>query len=195
MLRNNNNYLTRIHTFLTKLKIMKNLKLFSILVVFAAILIIGCSKGSVGPAGPAGDASVLHSAWVSLVTPYNATDSDYEEALNASAITSTIVDSGVVLSFIGIPGGAPNGTDTAVFTLADASSFIGPATAEFYVGGIYFYSLNDYTGLLYRYVIIPGSALTNSAFKQYTKAQLKTMPYSTVQKLLGTATVSSNPTN
>ena len=174
---------------------MKNLKLFSILCAFAALLVIGCSKGSTGPAGPAGNANVLHSAWVTLATTYNPSDSDYEEALTASAITSAIVDSGVVLSYIGYPGGAPNGTDTAVFTLSDASTYFGPATVEFYVGGIYIYSLSDYTGLLYRYVIIPGSVLTNSAFKQYTKAQIKTMSYSTVQKLLGASTTSPGVAN
>ena len=174
---------------------MKNLKLLTILAAFASILAIGCSKGSAGPAGPAGSANVLHSAWVTLNTPYNATDTDYEEALTASAITSRIVDSGVVLSYIGYPGGAPNGTDTAVFTLSDASTFFGPITVDFYVGGIYIYSLDDYTGFLYRYVIVPGSILTNSAFKQYTKAQLKTMPYSTVQQLLSTATAGTNTTN
>jgi hypothetical protein len=172
---------------------MKNLKLFSILAAFVAFMVIGCSKGNTGPAGPAGNANVLHSAWITLSTTFNATDSDYEESLTASAITSAIIDSGVVLSYLGIPGGAPNGTDTAVFSISEASTLISPISQELYVGGIYIYALSDYTGYLYRYVIIPGSVLTTGAFKQYTKAQIKTMSYSTIQKLIGTSVTSTSP--
>ncbi len=163
---------------------MKSLKLFTFIASISVIGIFGCQKGATGPAGPKGPAgpdSVFHSAWITLNTPFNATDSLYEEVITASGLTSSILDNGVVLSYIG----NPNGSDTAVLTIAEASILYGPISQELHVGKINLYATSDYTGALYRYVFLPGTILTGRMNGSvYTKQQLQSMSYSEVQNLL-----------
>ena len=136
------------------------------------------------PKGAAGPDSVLHSVWITLNTPLTS-DSLYEQAITATALTSRIIDSGVVLSYLGFPGSGTSGTDTAVFSISEASTYYGPITQELFVGEIDLLALSDFTGVLYRYVLIPGSIVTNGIDgKKYTKQQLQTMSYADVQKIL-----------
>lgn len=162
---------------------MKNLKLFSILFLVSSVAIISCSKGTAGPAGPAGPAGAgetMHSSWISLVTPYvgkdNNGDSLFQQAVTSASLTQNILDSGLVLSYFEL-------SDGSVIDVADFSSFIDVA-----------YTLNTITitgigtnlsNVLFRYVIIPGTTTITGALKQYTKAQIKDMSYSTITKLLG----------
>jgi hypothetical protein len=169
---------------------MKNLKLLSVLSAVILLATVSCSKsGSTGPAGPKGPAgpdSVLHSAWISLVTPLSSNDSLYEQVITASGLTSAILDNGVVLSYIGFPGSGTSGTDTAVFSLSEASNLVAPISQALYVGEIDLFALSDYTGALYRYVLIPGTIVTNGIDgKKYTKQQLQTMTYANAQKIFG----------
>jgi hypothetical protein len=177
---------------------MKKLISFSLVIGVLAFSISGCSKGSAGPAGPAGPAgasgtdSIIYSSWITLNTPLNTTDSLYEEAITANALTSAAISSGVVESYVGFE----NGGDTAVFNIYDPQlqSISGLFSQILFVGEIDIAATGDYTSDLYRYIIVPGSILTTSTFKQYTKEQIKTMSYSTVTKLLkeATAKTSSN---
>src|ERR1700710_1967071 len=105
---------------------MKNLNLLSIASVCIITALAACSKGNTGPAGargPAGPDSVMHSPWIALNTPFSTTDSSYEQTITASALPSKILDSGVVLSYVGLLTGSG---DTAVFNLADANSLVAP---------------------------------------------------------------------
>jgi hypothetical protein len=166
---------------------MKNLKLLSVLVALFALAVVGCKKGDTGPkgdtgaAGPAGPDSILYSAWISLNTPFNSTDSLYEQAITATGLTSAILSKGVVESYVGFP----NNGDTAVFNIYDPQlqTTNGLFSQILFVGEIDVYATADYTGELYRYVLIPGSVVTNGyKGKVYTKEELRTMTFSQIQK-------------
>ncbi len=166
---------------------MKNLMLLST-VAIVIFFMSGCSKGSTGPAGPKGPAgpdSILYTSWITLSTPLNTTDSLYEEAITASSLTSAILSNGVVDSYIGFP----NSGDTVAINIYDPQlqAIDGLISQFLFVGEIDLAATGDYSGALYRYVLIPGSILTTSTFKQYTKEQIKAMDFSTVTKLLNTA--------
>src|SRR5579871_5373568 len=91
---------------------MKTFKLLLIGSLVISIAIISCSKGSTGPQGPAGPAgtngtngtngtdSVLYSAWDTLSTPYDTTAAAYTDTIQAPAITQSIIDSGLVISYV-----------------------------------------------------------------------------------------------
>lgn len=179
---------------------MKNLKLFSILCMFVAVAVIGCKKGDTGPAGPAGASgsdSVMHSAWVVLNMPFNSTDSAYEQTITASALTQNILSTGVILSYIGVPGSGTNGTDTAVINISDLNTYFQGAyiTQDLIPGSIELFANEDFSQIsaLYRYVIIPSSVVTNGYNGTvYTKAQLKAMTYAQVQKTFGIKASTTN---
>ncbi len=176
---------------------MKNLKLLSVVSFLIIFAIVSCSKGTTGPAGPKGPAgpdSVLYSAWITLNTPLNTTDSLYEEVITAAGLTASILDNGVVLSYVGFPGSGTSGTDTAVFSISESSTLNAPISQALFVGEIDLYALSDYTGVLYRYVLIPGTIITNGiGGVKYTKQQLQTMTYSQVRKIVS-ASAAAKPT-
>ena len=167
---------------------MKN---FRSLLAAAVILIIGmisCSKGDTGPAGPAGPAgpdSVAYSSWTPLALTYVPADTLFEQVINAPAITKAILDSGVVLSYVNFL--EQNGT----YHIVPTAGLTGIGIFEdFAVGQINIESIQDFSTLPYRYVVIPGSLKTgNSASTQkvkgYTIQELKAMPYEQVQQVLG----------
>jgi len=166
------------------------------LLAVVSILVLGaisCSKsgttgatGAAGPAGPAGPDSVVYSQWISLAFNFNTNDSAWEDTLSAPSITQTILDSGVILTYVN-------------FQEQDGTYHVVPVSA---LGSLFFedYSLghinivvpgieNNYTGLPYRYVTIPGSmvAATSTgakAVKGYTMQELKAMPYTQLQQML-----------
>jgi hypothetical protein len=161
---------------------MKNLKLASVVLLALIISVISCSKGTVGPAGPAGPAgpdSVLHSPWISLATTQGLDsfgDTIYSQTLTALSITQTILDSGLILSYIEFPNG----------NVVDVSDLSYGVDVEYAVGSIEITSYEgDLTGYGFRYIIVPGSLYITSSLKGYTGQQLKTMTYSTITKLLG----------
>jgi hypothetical protein len=167
---------------------MKN---FRSLLAAAVILITGmisCSKGDTGPAGPAGPAgpdSVAYSSWTPLALTYVPADTLFEQVINAPAITKAILDSGVVLSYVNFL--EQNGT----YHIVPTAGLTGIGIFEdFAVGQINIESIQDFSTLPYRYVVIPGSLKTgNSASTQkvkgYTIQELKAMPYEQVQQVLG----------
>jgi hypothetical protein len=174
---------------------MKNLKLFSSLAAFVAFMVVGCSKGTTGPAGatgPAGPDSVLHSAWTQLSMTMGIdanNDTFYSQNITAAAITQNVLDSDLVLGYISFidASGAEN-----VFNASEEFEItytVGNIELIDYLGDLSY----DNTGYSFRYIIVPGTILTNSAFKQYTKAQIKTMSYSTVEKLIGTSVTQTSP--
>ena len=164
---------------------MKNLKLISILFSAVVVVALSCSKGSTGPQGPQGPAgpdSVLYSTWVSLNTPFNNTDSAYEETISASSITQGILDSGLIISYFDIPDNSGN---DQVFT----TSSVGLVVSETYsVGQVSLFSSVDLTGIMYRYVIVPGSHqagnVVSGPAKGMTLKQLQGMSYADLEKLL-----------
>ena len=178
---------------------MKNLISFSLAITVLAFSISGCSKGTAGPAGPAGPAgasgsdSVLHSAWVELSMDgnINGADTFYTQTITAASLTASVISNDVVVSYLGLPGSGPNGTagtDTLVVNISDASVYFGVAiTQDLLPGIIELYANSDASGLLYRYVIVPSSVVATSTFKQYTKAQIRAMDFTTLSKLVNAA--------
>ena len=165
---------------------MKNLKLFIVLFAGIAFAVIGCSKGTTGPAGPPGPAgpdSVMHSAWITLATPFNTTDSAYEQSITANAITQSIIDNGLILTYLDL--GGPG--DGQIFPTAS----VGFAVGENYrVGFIDIFSSSNLTGTGFRYIIVPGTVSINKVIsgpaKGLTKQQLMQMSYKDVEDLVGT---------
>jgi len=167
---------------------MKN---FRSLLVAAVILIIGmisCSKGSTGPAGPRGPAgpdSVVYSPWTPLALTYVPKDTLFEQTINAPSITKAILDSGVVLSYVNFQD--TSGTYHVIPTAGLVTIGI---FEDFAVGQINISSVQNYSTLPYRYVVIPGSLKAGSSasaqkVKGYTIQELKAMPYEQVQQVLG----------
>jgi hypothetical protein len=180
---------------------MKNLKLFSILCLFVAVAVIGCKKGDTGPAGPAGASgsdSVLHSAWVTLALTQdvdNAGDTSYDQTITATALNSSILNNGVVLSYLGLLPSLTGLTDTLVINTIDLYTYFNGAylTQDLSPQLIELYANVDFSGQLYRYVLIPSSVLTNGYNGTvYTKAQLKAMTYAQVQKTFGIKASTTN---
>jgi hypothetical protein len=168
---------------------MKHVKSLLAVATIVIMGLVGCSKGNTGPAGAAGPAgppgpvNVMYSAWITLNTPYNKNDSLFEDTLIAPAITSGIIDSGVIVSYLQFPD-----QNKVVHTVSVAS--LGNVVFEdFVVGKINLASPNvDLTSLLYRYVVIPGSKKTNSTspgkVMGYTPSELKVMSYEQLQQVL-----------
>jgi hypothetical protein len=165
------------------------MKTFRSLLAVATIILVGlnsCSKGSAGPAGargPAGPDSVTYSAWISLAFTYNPTDSAFEDTLTAPSLTKAILDSGVILTYVNFQ------EQSGVYHIVPVSALGSIIIEDYSVGKINIVSNNDFTGLPYRYVTIPGSlkAGTNAAnqkIKGYTIQELKAMPYEQVQQVL-----------
>ena len=165
---------------------MKN---FRILLAAAIILLIGmisCSKGSTGPAGPAGPAgpdSVIYSPWTPLALTYVAKDTLFEQTISAPSITKAILDSGVILSYVNFQD------SSGIYHVIPTAGLVTIGIFEdFAVGQINIESVQNYSTLPYRYVVIPGSKKANSStqkVKGYTIEELKAMPYEQVQQVLG----------
>jgi hypothetical protein len=147
-----------------------------------------CSKGTTGPAGPtgprgpAGPDSIVYSNWIALTFTYNPNDSLYHDTLSAATITSGILDSGVILTYIQFP----DANNVAHIQPVSALNYI--ISEDYSVGHINILSTQDLTNLQYRYVTIPGSkAAGNSATRKvngYTISQLKAMSYAQVQQVI-----------
>lgn len=173
------------HSIIYKYYQMKQVKCLLAVATIVIIGLLGCSKGQTGPAGPIGPAgpdSVLYSSWITLNSPYNTTDSLYEDTLKAPAITSGIIDSGVIVSYIQYPD------QNKLIHTVSVASLGGVIFEDYTVGKINLASPSvDLTNLLYRYVVIPGSKKVNGAavkIKGYTPTELKAMSYDQLQKVL-----------
>lgn len=158
---------------------MQNKKLLLLCLLVGCIGYMSCSKdGTAGPKGDPGTANVIHSPWINLNLAFDKTDSIYYQTITAPGITQNILDSGVVLSYLGI---SSNGQTTVV----NAATYF--QEEDYNVGSITLYSYYAYTGVQYRYVIIPGGVAggrSKGLLSSYTKKDLEAMPYDDVIALL-----------
>ena len=129
--------------------------------------------------------SVFTSPWITLVMDSNSnTFQDWEELITAPAITSAILDDGVVLGY-GAYLDANN--DTVVSAAIEYDIF-----QTFYVGNISLDAGANDNGLWYRYVTIPGHVL---ATKGLTPVQARSLNYAEITKLFPPAAKNaSSPT-
>src|ERR1700679_3751822 len=190
---------------------MKNLRSLCLLAIATTALIVSCSKGDSGPAGPAGAAgaagatgangangtngsdSVMYSAWMPmnmLDTIEGTADTIYYQNFTANAITSAILNTGTVVTYLETVDG--NG-DSLIF---NASTVL---TESYYVGDIFVESFPpaasnsagfNWAGYNYRFIVVPGGIAT-TMFKGLTPQQIKTIDYPTFNKLEKSAVTKS----
>ena len=134
--------------------------------------------------------SVFSSGWLTISdTLYTDQygDTSYQETFSPiAALTQSVISDGVVLTYLGLASGsdtiaslaAENGVQT---TYAVGSITIDSEPQDDGGGGIY-------TGVLFRYVIVPGYVLTTN---NLTKQQAKSMSFTQITKLLSAAKTSS----
>ena len=146
--------------------------------------ITGCKKNYY----TTGADSVIHSPWIVLQMTYAGkdanSDSTFGEVLTAPSVTQSIIDKGVVLTYIA--QGVTSGGDTVI---SSADNILNP---YLYVGKVDLLSVGDYSGTPFRYVIIPGSIAATS-FPNMTLQQIKALPFQEVTKILNTAGKSASP--
>ncbi len=162
---------------------MKKMKFLTIILASICLIVVGCAKGDTGPAGTTGktgSANVKYSSWNSLNMTFNSNDSAYEQTITADSLTEAVLDSGIVLTYMKVNDPSTNQTQ-----IVNADAYM---QEIFSVGQIDLLSSYDYSGLSYRYVIIPGGVALGKtglgSSVNYTKQQLKNMPYDQVIKLL-----------
>ena len=187
---------------------MKNLRFLCLLAIATAALIVSCSKGNTGPAGPAGPAgaagtagtngangtdSVMYSAWIPMNmadTIEGTADTIYYQNFPANSITSAILNTGTVVTYLETLDG---NNDSLFF---NASTVL---TESYYVGDIFVESFPpaasnsagfNWAGYNYRYIVIPG-AIAASMFKGMTQQQIRNIDYPTFNKLAKAAVTKS----
>ena len=123
--------------------------------------------------------SIYYSPWVTLAMTAADNDSLYYQDFTTSKITPSILSTGAVISYIGVPA-QPSAGDTSVTDLIywNAVQILSPGALEVDASGY----LNDLSGLLFRYVVIPGSILTTTSLHNFTQQQLQKMSFTDLQK-------------
>jgi hypothetical protein len=113
-------------------------------------------------------------------------DTSYQETFGNSAITQAIVSDGIVLGYLGAASSgdtiAALATEYFIYTTFAPGSVTIDSNPEDDGGS------GDWSGSLFRYVIVPGSVL---ATNNLTKQQAKSMSYTAITKLLSAAKTSS----
>ena len=162
-------------------------------IFFLAVIVISvgamtsCSKSNSGPAKFTD--SVFYSAWAPLAMTFdgmdqNTGDSAWDQAVTSSKVTQSVVNSGVVLTYV--IQYITTGGDTVI---SSADNILNPLLSIHTIdltweGG-------NINGVPYRYVIIPGNVLTTN---NWTPKQLKSLNYTEVTKLLGNITAKQSST-
>jgi hypothetical protein len=188
---------------------MKKLLFFYLIAFVFACMLVGCTKGDQGPVGPAGTAgadgadgadgppgtaNVLYSSWmrVNMSSSIDAhADTTYYENFTANAITSDILSTGTILTYLQT---TDSYGDSLIFNAATAW------TESYYVGDIYVESDPplasnssgyNYAGYNYRFIVIPGAVAT-TMFKGMNPDQIKNMSYTEIVRTLNIPSRSSN---
>jgi hypothetical protein len=190
---------------------MKNLRSLCLLALATTAFLVSCSKGDTGPAGPAGAAgaagpagangadgtngsdSVMYSAWIpmNMVDTIEGTaDTIYYQNFPANALTSAILNTGTVMTYLETTDG---NNDSLFFNASTA------LTESYYVGDIFVESFPpaasnsagfNWAGYNYRFVIIPGDIAT-TMFKGMTQQQIRNISYPNFNKLVKAAVTKS----
>ncbi len=192
-----------IHLKSNNLKNLKNLNVFIYaLFLMGLITMVSCTKtgpagatgatgatGAAGAAGAAGPDSVQYSPWITLVTEVKFFDPYYGDTvlvdtITAPGITASILSSGAIIGYLS----ASALGDSAIVNV-DNENLVNMIQVP-QVGKIvlYWFPSDDYTGVQYRYVIIPGNIETTSTSGtgpvSYNPGQLKKMTYPDLDGIL-----------
>jgi hypothetical protein len=180
---------------------MKKLQFFYCICIALTCSLISCVKGETGPPGPAGadgadgadgqdgapgPDNVYYSSWMRVQMADTIdihADTTYYQNFRADALTSDIINSGMILTYLQTVDAYG---DSLIFNASTA------LTETYYIGDIFAVSFPtaasnsagiDYTGYNYRFIIIPG-AIATTMFKGMTPQQIKTINYPVIAKLL-----------
>jgi hypothetical protein len=173
---------------------VRKLKIFFLAALAIGLVsVIGCSKKNDSTPAKSGlSDSIYYSPWITLSTKFvgvdpNTSDSAYGQTLAAKSVTRAIIDKGVVLTYIA--QGVTNSGDTAI---SNAENYLNPIL---YVGNIDLYSnlYGDFTGVPFRYIVIPGNVLVTSSMKDLTLKQLKALSFTEVDAALKIAGKTASP--
>jgi hypothetical protein len=153
------------------------------------VAMVSCSKSSNSSGGSSSSSkdSVLYSNWIplKLVLQTPASDSDYEQKITASALTTAVLGKGLVLVYANETGSGGQ----YVNYISDFGIYptFGPQAIYLDAYGTYGYQISQNTVVdSVRYIIIPGTVSTTSVsgnLQTYTPSQLKTLDYSTVTQI------------
>jgi len=163
---------------------VRNLKLLLLAALTTGFFMtMSCKKGDTGPAGPAGPDSVMYSNWTNLsfskVYDQTTGDSAYGATVTAPQITSKVLSTGSVVGYLLLQN--PLTQDSSI---VNAINYV---TEYFSVGNIDIFAGADFSGIPYRYVIIPSKITitdSNGNPLTYTSDQIKKMDYTTLTGLL-----------
>jgi hypothetical protein len=128
--------------------------------------------------------SIYYSPWIPFKMTFDSQDSVYYQDFATKKLTAKIISSGVVLGY----GGYPAGKDTVIQSLSELTAFYGvqqiiwPDTIE--VQSFANLSFTANSGLLYRYVIIPGNVLATTSLKNMSHDQLNKMKFTDIQQAM-----------
>jgi hypothetical protein len=128
--------------------------------------------------------SIYYSPWIPFKMTYDSRDTLYFQDFPTKKLTAKVISSGVVLGY----GGFPAGGDTVIQSLSELTALYGvqqilwPDTIEVQSLSDLSYSANS--GLLYRYVIIPGNVLATTSLKDMSHDQLSKMKFTDIQQAI-----------
>jgi hypothetical protein len=150
----------------------------------------GCVKeGPIGPEGPAGlDAEVTTSPWYTPTAwTWDNNNSEWFFDVSNAAITSDIVEHGVILAYVSLPNDVyPNAVRAMpAYALGCNWDYLIPdyGQIEFSTDAV---AKPGTTGYQFRFVLIPSNFILKSTKLKSTRiSDLKTMPYEDVCNLLG----------
>lgn len=171
---------------------MRTVKISILAVILVGLFaLVSCSKSN--NSTTVVKDSVYYSPWLTIaMAPTDAGDTIYTETISASHVTASIVRGGAVISYLGEPGFPATG-DTAAESATDFGLFttVAPGSVELSSFGLGNDFSTSNSGLVFRYVVIPGTVLATT---KLTPQELKSMSYTEVTKLLGTGTKNATPT-
>ena len=153
------------------------------------LMSVGCSKNNNNSSSSSKTDSVFYSPWIKLQMT-SVGDTVYYQDIAASKLTQSLLSTGLVVGYLGYP----NNGDTSINNALEYGLY-----QIFDVGQVEVQSygyLNDFSftssGLLYRYVLIPGTAITSTALKNFSKEQLKGMSLKDITKALSSSSVTDS---
>jgi hypothetical protein len=158
----------------------------SILLILVALTLFiwtGCAKE--GPAGKDGNANVISSEWIHP-TSWNGQTGDWYFDVSNSAINSSIVEQGVILAYVSLPG------DIYPAAVRPLPSWALGSNWDFLIpdyGQIEFTSdaltIPGTTGYSFRYILIPANNFLKSTGSLSYSEELRNMSYLEVCKKFG----------
>jgi hypothetical protein len=190
---------------------MKNLRSLCLLAIATTTLLVSCSKGNTGPAGPAGAAgaagatgangangtngsdSVMYSAWIPMNmadTIEGTADTIYYQNFAANALTSAILNTGTVVTYLETTDGNGDSLFFNASTVLTESYYVGDIFAESFPPAATNSAGYNWPGYNYRFIIIPGD-IAATMFKGMTQQQIRNIDYPTFNKLAKAAVTKS----